>query len=198
MSLSSKDRTQSPCWRRVRLCGRQCGWHSSTAHLDIGRACRQLAKRGLLPSVSRSPLLEHLQEYDRRLLDQHGAGAQATRRVDNLAYLSAHCMPEIGPEPLSVVGGKGQSRLVTLIQSCSPQQRADHQHTTAQRAAHFLVSPPYTTCEARCHPHTLRVQIAQDMPAHGEHYCLRSMVALPHQIASAGCHVLLYALLSCQ
>jgi len=40
----------------------------------------------------------------------------------------------------------------------------------------------HTFCEASCHPHASRLQIAQHVLAHGEQHRLRSVVALPDQV----------------
>jgi len=89
---------------------------------------------------------------------------------------------QLGGEALPVAGDEIKGWQVVFPQAVTPVERPDEHHSGAECPAHLLFAFPKASREASGHPHEARVEIAQDVPAHGEHDRLRSVIALPQQI----------------
>jgi hypothetical protein len=94
---------------------------------------------------------------------------------------SATGSAQFGDEALSIASDHLLGRQIILLQAVAPVQRADNHYSGAECPTHLLLASPHATGEASGHPHQARVELAQDVPAHGEHDRLRSVIALPQQ-----------------
>jgi hypothetical protein len=95
--------------------------------------------------------------------------------LEPLADRIALSGPKFGQESLLIPPGQVIGALIVLAGFGAAVQAADNHHASAKRATSFLARAADAPAKGGSHAKALRLQLAQDVPAHGEQDGLRSM-----------------------